>query len=91
MAWAVLRGRSVMYRWHATSTGMIPKTLGAMAVENSGQPEITTAKVETRADERSSAARGPSPVVLDVRGDESARSDHLPESTPVPQTSDHTR
>jgi hypothetical protein len=34
MAWAILRGRSVMYRMTVSSEGIGAKTLGAFIVEN---------------------------------------------------------
>jgi len=92
MAWAVLRGRSVMYRWHSTSTGMIPKTLGAIAVENTGQPAITTEQVKSAGSERREpAAEGSPPQVLDVRGDAADQpSPRQPtdQAMPQPQGSD---
>lgn len=72
MAWAVLRGRSVMYRWHGTANGMIPKTLGAISVENTGllaargDPTVDDAAADV--DRRSAAGRSV-PEVLDLRSE----------------------
>lgn len=34
MVWAILRGRSVMYRYKVTRDGIGAKTMGAWSVEN---------------------------------------------------------
>jgi hypothetical protein len=62
-----------MYRWHSTSTGMIPKTLGALSVENTGQREIAIGRIDEEVAsgiEDSTPVEGdnPSPL-LDLRGD----------------------
>ena len=75
MAWAVLRGRSVMYRWHATSEGMIPKTRGAFSIENTGLTKTSvdlTDEERRRLDAEVPPADPDQSEILDLTGDSSA-------------------
>jgi hypothetical protein len=79
-----------MYRWHATSTGMIPKTLGAIAVENTGRPQVSTVVAESSgASAQRPTAAEDSPVVLDVRGDAESAQLGAPPTPAAPQDGAH--